>query len=108
MVVDRLSLGVVATLRRGRVLWGWPYCVQDRQMTQFAIDRGLTLIALEAMHHWTENGSFSDHVFHKNNELAGYGSVLHAMQLLGITVVPAASSVVITRPRPAARDPRRR
>ena len=29
--------------------------------------------------------SFSLHVFHKNNELAGYCSVLHAMQLIGST-----------------------
>ena len=54
-------------------------------MTQLAIDRGLTLIAWEAMNHWTADGTFSVHVFHKNNELAGYCSVLHAMQLLGST-----------------------
>jgi alanine dehydrogenase len=70
-------------LRPGQILWGWPHCVQDRQMTQLAIDRGLTLIAWEAMNHWTEAGNFSVHVFHKNNELAGYCSVLHALQLRG-------------------------
>jgi alanine dehydrogenase len=73
------------TLRRGQVVWGWPHCVQDRQMTQLAVDRGLTLIAWEAMNHWTAEGDFSVHVFHKNNELAGYCSVLHALQLLGST-----------------------
>ena len=51
--------------------------------TQVAIDRQLTLIAFEAMNHWTSDGSFSLHVFHKNNELAGYCSVLHALQLAG-------------------------
>jgi alanine dehydrogenase len=71
------------TLRPGQVLWGWPHCVQDRQMAQLAIDRRVTLIAWEAMNHWTHDGHFSVHVFHKNNELAGYCSVLHAMQLLG-------------------------
>jgi alanine dehydrogenase len=75
----------LSTLRPGQVVWGWPHCVQDRQMTQFAIDRGLTLIAWEAMNHWTDAGNFSVHVFHKNNELAGYCSVLHALQLLGLT-----------------------
>jgi alanine dehydrogenase len=59
--------------------------VQDRALTQLAIDRGLTLIAWEAMNHWTKEGNFSVHVFHKNNELAGYCSVLHAMQLRGAT-----------------------
>jgi alanine dehydrogenase len=74
------------TLRpAGSVLWGWPHCVQDELMTQTAIDRRLTLIAWEAMNHWTREGSFSLHVFHKNNELAGYCSVLHAMQLGGKT-----------------------
>ncbi len=37
------------------------------------------------MNHWSGDGSFGLHVFHKNNELAGYCSVLHAMQLVGIT-----------------------
>ncbi|MBJ7520768.1 MAG: N(5)-(carboxyethyl)ornithine synthase [Solirubrobacteraceae bacterium] len=73
------------TMREGQVLWGWPHCVQDQRMTQLAIDRGVTLIAWEAMNHWTKEGHFSVHVFHKNNELAGYCSVLHALQLLGLT-----------------------
>jgi alanine dehydrogenase len=71
------------TLRPGQVVWGWPHCVQDREMTQLAIDRRVTLIAWEAMNHWTHDGHFNVHVFHKNNELAGYCSVLHALQLVG-------------------------
>jgi hypothetical protein len=59
--------------------------VQDAALTQVAIDRRLTLIAFEAMNHWQADGGFGLHVFHKNNELAGYCSVLHAMQLAGIT-----------------------
>jgi alanine dehydrogenase len=50
-----------------------------------AIDRRLTIIAFEAMNHWNTDGSFSLHVFHKNNELAGYCSVLHALQLAGVS-----------------------
>jgi alanine dehydrogenase len=72
------------TLRPGQVVWGWPHCVQDREMTQLAIERRVTLIAWEAMNHWTSEGHFSVHVFHKNNEMAGYCSVLHAFSLLGI------------------------
>jgi alanine dehydrogenase len=75
----------LGTLRPGQVVWGWPHCVQDTAMTQLAIDRKVTLIAWEAMNHWTAEGNFSVHVFHKNNELAGYCSVLHALQLLGST-----------------------
>jgi alanine dehydrogenase len=72
-------------MREGQVLWGWPHCVQDPALTQAAIDRRLTLIAWEVMNHWGADGGFLLHVFHKNNELAGYGSVLHAMSLAGLT-----------------------
>ncbi|WP_322937880.1 N(5)-(carboxyethyl)ornithine synthase [Nocardioides bizhenqiangii] len=75
----------VAALSPGQVLWGWPHCVQDAELTQLAIDRELTLIAFEAMNHWTRDGSVGLHVFHKNNELAGYCSVLHALELAGLT-----------------------
>ena len=75
----------VAALSPGQVLWGWPHCVQDVELTQLAIDRRLTLIAFEAMNHWTRDGAVGLHVFHKNNELAGYCSVLQAMELAGIT-----------------------
>jgi alanine dehydrogenase len=87
----------VEAIPEGRVLWGWPHCVQDAGMTQTAIDSRLTLIAFEAMNHWTRGGDFSLHVFHKNNELAGYCSVLHALSLVGSTgdYGPRLSAVVI-------------
>ncbi|MCW2830924.1 MAG: Alanine dehydrogenase [Aeromicrobium sp.] len=72
-------------MREGQTLWGWPHCVQDAALTQAAIDRRLTLIAWEAMNHWSGEGNFLLHVFHKNNELAGYCSVLHAMEIAGLT-----------------------
>ena len=75
----------LAELRDGQVLWGWPHCVQDRAITQLAIDKKLTLIAFEVMNHWTSDGGFGLHVFHKNNELAGYSSVLHSLSLIGST-----------------------
>ena len=78
-------LSDLAAMRVGQILWGWPHCVQDEKLTQLAIDKRLTLIAFEAMNHWNADGSFGLHVFHKNNELAGYCSVLHAMQVAGIT-----------------------
>ena len=75
----------LAQMREGQVLWGWPHCVQDDEITQLGIDRRLTLIAFEAMNYWDADGSFGLHVFHKNNELAGYCSVLHALELIGTT-----------------------
>jgi alanine dehydrogenase len=77
--------GDVAALSPGQILWGWPHCVQDTELTQMAIDRRLTLIAFEAMNHWTRDGRVGVHVFHKNNEIAGYASVIHALQLAGLT-----------------------
>jgi alanine dehydrogenase len=75
----------VAALGPGQVLWGWPHCVQDPEVTQLAIDRRLTLLAFESMNHWTRDGAVGLHVFHKNNELAGYCSVLQALELAGLT-----------------------
>jgi alanine dehydrogenase len=72
-------------LRDEQVLWGWPHCVQDRALTEQAIERRQTLIAFEAMNLWREDGSFKLHVFHENNEMAGYCSVLHALQITGST-----------------------
>jgi alanine dehydrogenase len=75
----------VAAMGPGQVLWGWPHCVQDPIITQLAIDRRLTLIAFEMMNHRTAEDTIGLHVFHKNNELAGYCSVIHALQLAGVT-----------------------
>lgn len=85
ILLPKVQAEDLADMNVGQVVWGWPHCVQDTALTQAAIDRRLTIIAFEAMNHWHADGSFALHVFHKNNELAGYCSVLHAMQLAGIT-----------------------
>ncbi|MEO3761648.1 N(5)-(carboxyethyl)ornithine synthase [Mycobacterium sp. B14F4] len=85
ILLPKVQAEDLAELKVGQIVWGWPHCVQDTALTQIAIDRRLTLIAFEAMNHWQADGGFGLHVFHKNNELAGYCSVLHAMQLAGIT-----------------------
>jgi alanine dehydrogenase len=85
VLLPKPTLDDVASLREGQVLWGWPHAVQDPELTQISIDKRLTLIAWEAMNHWTPSGGFAVHVFHLNNELAGYSSVLHALTLIGST-----------------------
>ncbi|HEY5135610.1 MAG TPA: N(5)-(carboxyethyl)ornithine synthase [Candidatus Nanopelagicales bacterium] len=85
VLLPKPTLDDIESLRDGQVLWGWPHVVQDAQLTQISIDKRLTLIAWEAMNHWTPTGTFVVHVFHMNNELAGYCSVLHAMTLTGST-----------------------
>jgi N5-(carboxyethyl)ornithine synthase len=71
-------------LREGGILWGWPHCVQQRAITQAAIDRKQTLIAFEDMYVWSPDGRVGRHTFYKNNEMAGYCAVLHALRLRGI------------------------
>ncbi len=71
-------------LCEGGILWGYPHCVQQRLHTQAAIDRKQTLIAFEDMFVWGPDGEIGRHTFYKNNEMAGYCAVLHALQLKGI------------------------
>jgi alanine dehydrogenase len=74
----------LARMKPHHVLFGWAHVVQQKAMTQWAIDRRLTIIAWEAMHHWSEAGEKLLHVFYKNNEIAGYAAVLHCLQLFGL------------------------
>ncbi|MEE2060047.1 N(5)-(carboxyethyl)ornithine synthase [Rhodococcus artemisiae] len=85
IALPKLQASDLEEFREGHTVWGWPHCVQDTEVTQLAIDRRLTLIAFEAMNHWRSDGSFGLHVFHKNNELAGYSSVIHGLQTIGTT-----------------------
>ncbi|HUH53337.1 MAG TPA: N(5)-(carboxyethyl)ornithine synthase [Microbacteriaceae bacterium] len=85
ILLPKMQAVDLAELREGQTVWGWPHCVQDDEIAQLAIDKKLTLIAFEAMNHWNNDGSFGLHVFHKNNELAGYASVIHSMELIGVT-----------------------
>jgi len=85
ILLPKIQPSDLADMPAGQIVWGWPHCVQDTALTQYAIDRRLTLIAFEAMNHWAGDGGFGLHVFHKNNELAGYCSVLHALTIIGST-----------------------
>ncbi|MFC2106096.1 N(5)-(carboxyethyl)ornithine synthase [Candidatus Bipolaricaulota bacterium] len=84
VIVAKPVVSDLQELREGGILWGWPHCVQQRDLTQAAIDRKQTLIAFEDMFVWGPNGQIGRHTFYKNNEMAGYCAVLHALQLRGI------------------------
>ncbi len=84
VVLPKPGVEDLETLREGGILWGWPHCVQNQALTQTAIDRQQTLIAFEDMFVWGPDGQVGRHTFYKNNELAGYCAVLHALQLKGI------------------------
>lgn len=84
-------------MRNGGVLWGWPHCVQQFEISQAAIDRRLTLIAWEAMFVW-RGDTREMHVFDRNNEMAGYCAVIHALGLAGLDGYygPPAAAVVLS------------
>jgi N5-(carboxyethyl)ornithine synthase len=69
-------------IRVGGVLWGWAHCVQQRDIAQAAIDRELTLITWESMFLW-RNEERDMHIFYRNNEMAGFCSVIHALACAG-------------------------
>jgi alanine dehydrogenase len=81
-------------MRTGAVLWGWPHCVQNEELTQVAIDRRLTLIAWEAMFSWRD-GIQGLHVFDRNNEMAGYCGVIHALGVVGMDGLYGAESKAV-------------
>ena len=84
VIINKPVLSDLQELREGGVLWGYPHCVQQKDITQAAIDRKQTLIAFEDMFVWSPSGQIGRHIFYKNNEMAGYCAVLHALQLKGI------------------------
>lgn len=84
VIIAKPVLSDLEELKAGGILWGYPHCAQQMQITQTAIDKKQTLIAFEDMFVWTPGGQIGRHTFYKNNELAGYSAVIHALQLKGI------------------------
>jgi len=84
VIIAKPMLADLQELREGGTIWGYVHCVQQRDITQAALDRKLTLIAFEDMFVWSPNGVMGRHTFYKNNEMAGYCAVIHALQLKGI------------------------
>ncbi|WP_293266261.1 N(5)-(carboxyethyl)ornithine synthase [Neptunomonas sp.] len=84
VIISKPVLADLLELKEGGTLWGYVHCVQQQDITQAALDRKLTLIAFEDMFVWSPNGNVGRHTFYKNNEMAGYCAVLHALQLKGI------------------------
>jgi len=84
VIIAKPVLSDLQEVREGGFIWGYPHCAQQIDITQTAIDRKLTLIAFEDMFVWSPNGQIGRHTFYKNNEMAGYCAVIHALQLKGI------------------------
>lgn len=84
VIIAKPVLADLEELREGGILWGYVHCVQQREITQAALNRKQTLIAFEDMFVWSPTGQVGRHTFYKNNEMAGYCAVIHALQLKGI------------------------
>jgi alanine dehydrogenase len=84
VIINKPVLDDLKELREGGTLWGYVHCVQQHDITQAALDRKQTLIAFEDMYVWSPQGHIGRHTFYKNNEMAGYCAVIHALQLKGI------------------------
>jgi N5-(carboxyethyl)ornithine synthase len=84
VIIAKPVLADLEELKEGGTLWGYPHCAQQMEITQKAIDKKLTLIAFEDMYVWNDGGQVGRHTFYKNNEMAGYSAVIHALQLKGI------------------------
>ncbi|MDB5099418.1 MAG: transhydrogenase subunit alpha [Cyanobacteria bacterium RYN_339] len=91
VILLKPSVADLQALPEGGILWGWSHAVQQRAIAQAAIERKLTLVAFEAMY------ARGNHVFHRNNRLAGYCAVLHGLSLCGIDGLygPARRAVVL-------------
>jgi alanine dehydrogenase len=84
VIIAKPVLSDLQEMRQGGFIWGYPHCAQQGDITQTAIDKKLTLIAFEDMFVWSPLGQMGRHTFYKNNEMAGYCAVIHALQLRGI------------------------
>lgn len=72
----------VELMKEGATLFGWIHSVQSKCMVDIALEKKLTYVAWENMHHQSSRGKV--HLFQANNEIAGYCAVDHALRLLGI------------------------
>nr|XP_012556004.1 serine-rich adhesin for platelets-like [Hydra vulgaris] len=62
-----------------KICWGWHHLVQNKKNVDTIIKKGLTAISIEQMY---ENGRY---ILEDNRLIAGYSSVMHALQLKGLT-----------------------
>jgi len=85
VIMPKPLLEDLAQVHEGAIVWGWPHCVQQKEITQISIERKLTLIAWEQMFKWSKTSDKNMHIFYKNNEIAGYAGVNHALSLIGVT-----------------------
>ncbi len=82
IIITKPVLDDFPCMKEGATVWGWIHSVRQPDIVQIAIDKKMTLIAWENMYHHSIRERV--HIFYKNNEMAGYCGVQHALQLRGI------------------------
>ena len=78
-------------MKRGAILVGWCHSVQQIDIAQTAQERGLTLIAMEAMYDINDQ-----HLFYHNNFYAGMLGVQHALESVPLTFSKKEKVAIIT------------
>lgn len=82
LVLPKPTLEDMKSMKDNQILCGWTHAVQNREITDIAIEKKLTLMAWEEMNHIDKSGKL--HMFYRNNELAGYAGILHYLELVGM------------------------
>lgn len=67
----------LSELKKGQTIFGWIHAVQNKNITDKMINSKISAIA------WEDMFDSGQHVFWRNNELAGEAAVLHAFTLFG-------------------------
>ena len=63
----------------GKMCWGWHHLIQNKNNVDIIIEKKLSAVSIE---HMFNDGKY---ILEDNRLMAGYSSVMHAMQLKGIT-----------------------
>lgn len=82
IIIPKPDYSDLKMINENTTIFGWPHTVQGFEITQVAIEKKLTIIAWENMHR-INNGK-KEHVFARNNELAGFAAVAHFMEINGL------------------------
>lgn len=66
-------------VKPGTICWGWHHLMQNKKHVDIIIQKHLTIISIEEM--YLDN----KYILQDNRIIAGYSSVMHALQLKGMT-----------------------
>jgi alanine dehydrogenase len=70
--------------QENQIILGWLDCRYYHELNQVGINKKMTFIALEFMYFWQDEKTRTKHIFDKNNELGGYCSVWHSLEVLNM------------------------